>query len=180
MTSVGHTLTGLSLAAAGTPFGVARQRRAMVFVACALLANFPDLPVPGWGHDAYDVSHSLFVNGLGIFVLTLLALQWQPMRTRLAGPRGVLLVAAAWASHVLLDSMYNHGQGVAALWPLSDGRIAMPLPWFSTLRPDPLLSRHNLQVFGIELLAYGSLLLAVVVLRHLARPRVAPAASSRD
>jgi hypothetical protein len=40
-----------------------------------------------------------------------------------------------------LDSLYNHGHGVAIFWPLSDVRLALPIPWFA-VAPFLRLTSH--------------------------------------
>ena len=62
MTFVGHSLVGASLAQATMPAGASWKQWALVLNLYVLLAFFPDLPLPGWGHFRYYVSHSLFVN----------------------------------------------------------------------------------------------------------------------
>ena len=63
----------------------------------------------------------------------------------------------AWSSHFLLDAFYNHGRGVGIFWPFSSSKLALPVPWFSTLQINlPLLSsyrrvrRLHISDFGIE------------------------------
>ncbi|MFW6051344.1 MAG: metal-dependent hydrolase [Myxococcota bacterium] len=165
MTTVGHTLTGLAIAFAALPSGPDARRRRGLAVLCALAANAPDAPLPGWGHDAYHVSHSLFVNAAIILAFPLMLRGSDRARRAVAGWRGYGVVAGAWMSHMLLDSFYNHGRGIAVFWPVSDAHLVLPIPWFSTVRP-PWRSAHNLQVFGIELLVYGSVLLAALAWRH--------------
>jgi hypothetical protein len=70
----------------------------------------------------------------------------------------------AWFSHLPLDSIYAHGQGIAIYWPFSDAYLAMPVSWFETLSL-PVRSEHNLQVFSIELLAFGTALFFCTGLR---------------
>lgn len=166
MTSIGHTLTGLTLAVAGMPTGLRRPHRPLLLALCGTAANAPDLPLPGWGHSMYHVSHSLFVNAGLLVLLAVWAAAWPHARREVAsGWRGFGLIAAAWLSHMLLDSLYDHGRGIAIFWPFSDAHLALPVSWFSTLRP-PLRSAHNLQVFGIELLFYGAIFLAVLLARR--------------
>lgn len=161
MTPVGHTLMGLALGHAATPRGWSTRAHAGVLATFAVLANLPDAPLPGWGHDAYAVSHSLLVTTLaaGGLAVALAVKTALPGRLLAAG-------VAAWCSHLLLDTLYNHGQGLAVWWPVSDARLALPVPWFSTMRLDPLVSLHNLRVFAIELLCYAPLLLGVAWRQH--------------
>jgi hypothetical protein len=166
MTSIGHTLTGLSIAVAGMPRGLDRRRRFALLALCGTAANAPDFPLPGWGHHMYHISHSLFVT-----VALLVGLAWwlrrrPDLRRRAAGWRGLTLVGVAWMSHLLLDSFYNHGEGIGIFWPVSDAHLVLPIPWFETLRP-PWRGVHNLRVFGVELLAYGALFAGVLAWRAL-------------
>ncbi len=63
-------------------------------------------------------------------------------------------VAAATASHGLLDAFTNGGRGVGFLIPFDDRRYFFP--WrplqVSSLNPLDFLTRHALDVFGPELL----------------------------
>ncbi len=166
---MGHGLTGAALGLLATPAGAGRGRLLATLVAFAALANIPDLPLPGWGHSRYDISHSVFVNLPLALVLALALWRWRGLRLRVT-----LLGAAAWCSHLLLDSMYNHGKGVAIFWPLSAGRLALPLPWFSTAhgplwRPD----LHLLKVMAVELAFYGALFLVGAGLRRFVVHRAA-------
>jgi hypothetical protein len=164
MTSVGHTLTGLTIAVAGMPVALERRHRALLLFLCASAASAPDLPMPGWGHSAYHVSHSLFVNAALLGMLALGSRAFPESVRPFGGPRAFGLFALAWMSHLLLDSFYNHGLGVGIFWPLSDAHLALPIPWFRTLEP-PWRTMRNLRVFGVELIAYGALLLAVLTAR---------------
>ena len=87
----------------------------------------------------------------------------------------MLAGAVAWYSHLLLDTLYNHGKGLAIFWPFGSGRVALPIPWFSTLKVIPLLSSHNLRVAAIEGAVYGTALLLIVaaktkILRNMSTP----------
>ena len=76
----------------------------------------------------------------------------------------IIACTAAWLSHMVLDSMYAHGRGIAIFWPFSDVHFTMAVPWFETLF---LLttSEHNLRVFAIEAMVYGATLVSCVGLR---------------
>lgn len=132
-----------------------------------VLANLPDAPLPGWGHDRYLVSHSLFVNGAIIAVLMLGLSVWHVARDRIGGLQVMVGSAMAWLSHMLLDSFYNHGRGIAIFWPFGLGRLALPIPWFSTLGGfPPSLDAHTVYVCVVELLCYGPLLVLAMYWRH--------------
>lgn len=167
MTYIGHTLTGLAVGAAVLPGGMSRRRMVIGLAVFALLADIPDFPLPGWGHYAYRVSHSIFVNG-GLIGIALLGLTVASMRKGLrVSKRMIAGGVAAWLSHFLLDSMYNHGLGIAIYWPVSSGSLAWPVPWFSTLEHSPPpLNMHTFRVFAVEFLCYLPLLGAVLLVRR--------------
>lgn len=155
-------MTGLAIGCAVCPNGFSRRARALVLATFAVLANAPDAPLPSWGHSRYDLSHSLLVTSVltGGAAAALLAVRRWTSGLPLALIGGG---AVAWYSHLLLDTFYNHGKGVALFWPVSDARVALPIPFFATMKPATLISAHNATVFAIEAAAYGALLLLVVV-----------------
>lgn len=166
MTLVGHGLTGAALGLLATPRDASRPRALACLLVFAALANVPDMPLPYWGHDRYEVSHSLFVL-LGLMVVIGPVLwRWRRANELVGGPRTILLGAAALGSHLLLDSLYNHGKGVAIFWPVSAARLDLALPWFSTAhgplwRPD----LHLLRIMAVELVFYGGLFAVVATSR---------------
>lgn len=166
MTFVGHSLAGAAIGTICLPNNTSNQWKCVYFLIFILLANVPDLPVPYWGHDRYDISHSLFVNLLGIFLIVPWAAA-PAIRHRIKHLSILVAASMAWLSHLLLDSFYNHGLGIAIYWPVSHARLALPVPWFSVLpnTPPPFTPRH-LKIYGIELVAYGSLVVAIVVIRY--------------
>ncbi len=172
MTTVGHSLTGMAIAALTLP--QAQSRRWYIFIVAGFVffANLPDYPLPGWGHNSYLVSHSIFVTVLLASLMALLLL-WPTFQAGV-GKRVLIAWSVAWFSHMLLDSMYNHGQGIAIFWPFSEAHLAMPVSLFETIRL-PARSEHNLRVFGIEAIVFGIALIVCVGLRRLFRKdRVRP------
>ncbi len=167
MTPTGHILTGVSIGVLCLPQGASRKRTAGHLLAFAVLATVPDFPLPKWGHDKYLISHSIFVNLLIIgFVVTILAML-PSARKWISGWPVVASGAIAWLSHLLLDSFYNHGLGVAIFWPFSHARLALPIPWFSVMTASPLaLTPENMRIFLIELASYLPLLLVAIVIRR--------------
>jgi membrane-bound metal-dependent hydrolase YbcI (DUF457 family) len=163
LTPVGHTLTGFAIATLVVPRHWSTRAKLGTYAAMAFLANAPDAPLPGWGHDRYDISHSLFVTAGVVTLLVLIA--------RVAFPKlpKSLLVggAVAWFSHLLLDTFYNHGKGLAIFWPVSDERVALPVKWFAVMMPSPILGAHNLRVFAVEGAVYGVMFAAAVLIRRL-------------
>jgi membrane-bound metal-dependent hydrolase YbcI (DUF457 family) len=162
VTTVGHSLTGLSIAVLTLPRGRSLGWYLLIGHFFVFFANVPDFPLPGWGHDSYQVSHSIFLTTLLAALMALLLLL--PKFNARVGMGVVVAWTAAWFSHMLLDSMYSHGQGIGIFWPFSDTHLALPVPWFDTLRWPPI-TEHNRRVFAIELAVYGSLLAACVWIR---------------
>jgi hypothetical protein len=166
VTGFGHSFTGLSIGLLCMPPAWRRRKKLGLLALTVGLANLPDLPVPGWGHHSYHISHSLFVN-LGLILAAAVGLAaWRRAREVLGGWRVIAGLTAAWLSHFLLDSFYNHGRGVKIYWPLSDASLDLALPWFSVL-PGWQTDAAVLRIFGVEILFYGVLLLLCFVARQL-------------
>ena len=157
MTMVGHSLLGFSLGALAIPRSWSVRPKLLAFGALGLLAGAPDWPTPFWGHSQYHISHSLFVNlGLIAGVLALAAAFPRPRRA-LGGWPLVCAGAAAWLSHLLLDSFYSHGKGVRIFWPVSGDALNLSMPWFDVLQPG-IPPAAALRIFAIEFAFYGTLL----------------------
>lgn len=168
MTTIGHSLTGLSLAALTLPRGLSRRRYLLLAAAYVFFANLPDYPLPGWGHAAYNVSHSVFVT-LALAAVIAPLTTWR----RLPGHVTPGIAAgwtAAWLSHMVLDSMYSHGNGIGIFWPFSDAHLVLTVPWFDTVSL-PARSPHNLRVFAIETAVFGLALVVALALRRTVRRR---------
>lgn len=163
MTTIGHSVTGLSIAVLVLPAGRSLLWYLLVGHLFVFFANVPDFPLPHWGHAAYPVSHSLFVTGLLASILALALLH--PGFNREVGARVVFWWSVAWLSHMLLDSMYSHGRGIGIYWPFSDAHLALPVPWFETLTWPPF-SEHNRSVFLTEIAVFGTLLALCLALRR--------------
>lgn len=151
MSPVGHSLIGLAIGAA-----TIRDRRpcdrAIALAGFVVLANLPDAPLPGWGHDAYHVSHSLPLTLCLIAGIGAIAHRFVPTQLVVAG-------GLAWTSHLLLDSFYNHSLGVQIGWPIIDYRLNLPVLWLRTLDlAQPMWSGRNLSVFALEAVTFGPIL----------------------
>jgi len=169
MTTVGHSLTGLSIAVLTLPRGKTLLWYLVVGHFFVFFANVPDFPLSGWGHSSYHISHSIFLTALLASLLAVLLLL--PRFSEQVGRKVVIAWTATWFSHMLLDSMYNHGQGIGIFWPFSDAHLTLPLPWFETLTWPPK-SDHNLRVFLIELSVYGALLAVCLFVRSRRKSRI--------
>ena len=167
MTPVGHSMAGATIALLTVPLGMRLSRLFLAIVAFAILANVPDFRLPSWGHERYDISHSLFLNGLLAAVLALpfliSARAGRAVGGRMVAIGGVL----AWLSHLLLDTFYNHGRGLQMFWPFSRARLALPIGWFETVRqPLPHFDAHSAKVWSIELVFYGVVVIAALMIRY--------------
>ena len=92
----------------------------------------------------------------------------------------VVCGAGAWLSHLMLDSFYNHGHGVAIYWPFSNGRLNFSISWFDTLDvTQSIISRHNLSVYAIEFAAYLPVLLTGIMVAAMTKRR-SPALRSEN
>jgi LexA-binding, inner membrane-associated putative hydrolase len=165
MTSLGHSLLGITIGICCVPRRTSARWKVGYFAAFVVLSNIPDLPFPHWGHERYDISHNLFVNLLLCLIMVAL-LGWHPnIRHFIGGGKILGGGVAAWLSHLVLDSFYNHGRGVAIFWPLSDAHLALPIPWFSVV-PFPPLSLALLRECAIECASYLPLVALAYILRR--------------
>jgi len=168
MTQVGHVLTGIAIGVACMPNRKPAHSRLVHLVVFGLLATIPDFPLKNWGHHLYYFSHSLFVNLLLILVVSLAFVFLKDVRARIGGWVVVIGGALAWLSHLLLDTFYNHGQGLSMFWPFSDRRLALPIPWFSVVKDASLpLTPETVHILLTELAFYGSVLLVVMLMKKI-------------
>lgn len=137
-------------------------------ILCTAAAVLPDVDFL-WGR------HNMETHSLGAAVLAGVAFfAW----TRAREPRLALLVALAWASHVLFDWLGSDTTpplGVMALWPLSSEFFFAHAYVFEaisrrTYRPD--FWRHNFFAVARELLLLGPVAAGALWMRvRRARPR---------
>ena len=165
MTPIGHTLTGLTIGCVVLPNSFSIRSKTVTLAVFALLANVPDFRLPGWGHYRYDISHSVFVTALGVTVLGIFAGMAMKGRSILS-PALLVGGGLAWYSHLLLDSFYSHGKGIAAFWPFSGASLALPIPCFESMELNPLFCLHNLRVFAVEVAVYGTILGITLAIRR--------------
>jgi len=167
MTPVGHSLFGATVAMAVIPTMAGRWRTCGIVAVCVAAALIPDYRISGWGHYRYEVSHSVLVNLALMVPLALGAYLVGPLRRLVGGGRVVVGVGAAWLSHLLLDSFYNHGRGVGVLWPVSRWRLTLPIPIFESLQSTSRgIDVHMVRIASVELVAYSAVLLVAMMVRH--------------
>lgn len=166
MSPVGHSIIGLSVAAIALPQAKSKSFSSRLSILCIFvaLANLPDWPVPHWGHDRYDISHSVFVN---LALVTTAIVCWRVfdgMRTRFA-MGAVCLGASACLSHLLLDTFYQTGKGLAMFWPFSDAKLHIPIHGFHRVHLyEPIWSEDNLSVFWNETQAFSPVLVTALIM----------------
>jgi membrane-bound metal-dependent hydrolase YbcI (DUF457 family) len=167
MTPVGHTLTGIAIGIICLPERASRKRTLAHITTFGFLANVPDLPFEHWGHDRYRVSHSLFVNLAWILVVLGVCTIWRPARIRMGGWSVLVGGVIACLSHLLLDSFYNHGRGIAIFWPVSKAHLRLPIRWFAVAHNPRSPFRPEVgQIVGIELVCYSALVGVAVAVRR--------------
>ena len=160
MTTVGHTIMGVTTATVFIPFPLSRNKKFLWLATAIFAANIPDIALPGWGHDRYYFSHSIVVNAIILFLFIGLMLTLR--RDYKFQKHFIAMFSLAWMSHFILDSFYNHGKGLRAFWPISDAALNMPIPIFETTDS----SSNLFLTYLIEFLVYGSVLLLVYGLRR--------------
>ena len=170
MTEVGHALTGTAIGVLCLPKDSSPRHKIVHFATFIALAIVPDYRIPNWGHDRYDISHSIFVNLLLIASFVVLLAIFKDIRRKIGGWTVVVAGAAAWLSHLLLDSFYNHGKGIAIFWPISKARLILPIPWLSVVKQLPLpVTPELLRILLIEFVTFSPLILLAIVLRNRGR-----------
>ena len=169
MTLVGHSLTGLAIGMFAVRSSWPLFVKILVVFHFGWLAYIPDFPFPGWGHNNYLISHSIFVNLAIVGVVAAVLAVWRRVREVIGYQRIVLCGTGAWLSHLLLDSFYNHGIGIRIYWPFSDARFALPIPWLGAIRPPPqLFTLHNLYIFFVEFVTFFPLFaLSILAIQRL-------------
>jgi hypothetical protein len=167
MTPTGHILTGTAIGVLFMPDYETKRQKAVHLTLFAFLANIPDLPIENWGHDRYYFSHSLFVNMLLIGLGILAIFAYSKFRSQLVPWRLMIGGSICWLSHLLLDSFYNHGKGIAIYWPFSKARLALPIPWLA-VSTDPFFSItfEKIHIFLLEFVSFFPLLILAVLIRR--------------
>jgi membrane-bound metal-dependent hydrolase YbcI (DUF457 family) len=173
---IGHALAGLAIGLAGSDPRSARQARwrmlPTIAMAAAVVAMLPDadLIVSLFRPSVHRMaSHSIGAT----FLIFIVAAGVTRQVTGRIGWRVALLMAAAHASHILLDWMAMDvpiPDGIQALWPFSDRRYLSGWDLFPPTERrifgNPQALPMNLRALVTELLVLGPCaLLALAVTR---------------
>ena len=113
-TPVGHALGGLAAAFLVSSAAASSRLTMPVLAACAAVAVAPDLDIPFGSHRTY--THSIAAVALAGITA------WAVLRRRPASVQMSLVIAAAHASHLVLDWMgadTSRPPGLMMLWPVS-------------------------------------------------------------
>src|SRR5215203_1950378 len=162
---IAHALVGASVGAALHPAN--QPRRTKMLLLGALLAVCPDFDYAlnwlrisggGWHHG---FTHSIpFAFFLGL-IIVVVSREWKL--------RSFTFFTAAIASHTLLDYVLTESRGVALWWPLTNRRYRLRFPnpidytWSNPTVWD--IAFDVLRIGLLELVIFGPLLLAVILLR---------------
>jgi membrane-bound metal-dependent hydrolase YbcI (DUF457 family) len=169
MTQIGHTIVGSAFGYFALPGRSRGFWKCMLLFIFIVLANLPDLPVPMWGHDRYDISHSIFSNllliGILIFLISLISnLLFHQRVNRWILFWGVIAVL----SHILMDSFYNHGLGIPIFWPFSDKSLVLPISWLSVQKDWYVpITLDSVRIWLYEFITFGPFLLVSIWIRKL-------------
>ena len=164
VTSLGHTLVGASIAMLCTPAKYDMRRRLVVILALILIASLPDWPIPGWGHQRLDISHSIIVNMALLLCLLVAAggLTGNMLRQNIPLAVGIII---AWMSHFLLDTLYGDSS-LHMLWPVSKVGVSLPVPWLKTMpHVPPPFDQSIMNILIFETVTFLPLMLIASVLR---------------
>ena len=164
MTTLGHSLVGASIAILSTSMKEKTLRRLVVMAVMIMIASLPDWPIPGWGHDRLDISHSIIVNGVLLLCLLVAAggFAGTVLRRNYALVVGIVV---AWMSHFLLDTLYGDSR-LFMFWPISDAGVSLPIPWLKTMpHVPPPFDQRIINVFLFEAATFLPLVLIALGMR---------------
>ncbi len=140
-------------------------RRLIILIAFIAVANLPDWPIPGWGHDRLIVSHSILVNGAAIVCLAI-GLGLQGALYRQTYRRLFIGLMISWLSHFLLDAFYVDSR-LAIFWPFSQATVSVPVPWLKTLpHVPPPFDAPVTRILIFEILTFCPLMAVALAFRR--------------
>lgn len=174
MTIVGHSIMGLALGTVFMPRVLSKWAARGFLVLMAAMACLPDWRVPFHRQlFNYNHHHSLLVNCIilaGIAGAMALAGMLKSRRGWLI----LVAISAAVLSHLLMDSFYSHAKGVQIAWPLGSYRLALPIPWLHVQTNPGSLDWFHIRIRLIEILTFGPLLGAAIIIRALLTKLASP------
>ena len=147
---IGHTLAGVAIPLA---FGIYDP---VLIGASMLVANIPDWPLKGWGHDEYLVSHSLPLLALLATLAIVIASAFSPHVNA--------WLALVLFSHIAFDASYKHDLGVPCWWPFSKANLQF-LPIFTPMRSADFLDKRNYPAYLSDLIIMGGYILGFMGVR---------------
>lgn len=171
---MGHTLAGLAVWAISErrkPLKDLLNARSLGWAGlCVVASNIPDadfisitssgLIFSGKFH--HGITHSIgFAVGLGALVWV-----WAKIRKSEFAARAAILTTCCYTSHIFMD-LFNidsypaNGIGLPALWPFTDTYFSLPV--FPGADRADIVSLYNVVSVGLEVLIYGSVLLAALM-----------------
>ena len=167
MTQVGHSIIAAAAGVVCMPKDKNILAKVFFILMFIFLANVPDLPLPYWGHVRYDISHSFFVILYLVCLMIPFSYLWCRIVYKKAPERRTLLWAGLTIfSHLLMDSFYNHGLGIAIFWPVSPARLTLPIPWLSVQKEiPPPITQKMVRIWLIEFASFTPFLLLAIGFR---------------
>ena len=166
MTTIGHILVSSSVAALCIPRFDSSKKKIIFYFVFIVLGSLPDLPIKSWGHQEYEISHSLFVLSTLIITGITFFCFWRRLLDQIGGLKVIIGGSLAILSHLLLDSMYNHGNGIAIFYPFGNGRLSLPIKCFSIVGGiSNLLTFNTMKIVMIEILFFSPILLFSILIR---------------
>lgn len=172
---LGHALAGIAAGwAVGPPLRARSADGRRLTSLCALAAMLPDLDLLARVHrgPAHSLAAAATAGGL---LWCVAAWRSRGMRGRppaVSAARLALAVAAAYATHILLDWLGADSSppiGIMAAWPVSHGFFAAPRPLFLAISRRywlPDFWMLNLRAVAREVLMLGPLVLMVWRIRR--------------
>jgi hypothetical protein len=163
MTEVGHALVGITIGITGLPNKISNRWKLTIIISLAILSNLPDFPLPFWGHEKYHISHSVFVNSIIAIILSVLLSRNKQLRSHISARIIFLSIFLTLIGHLILDSFYNHGKGVAIYWPFSSATLVLPIPWLSVVPSLPPITIDHLREYIFEFITFFPFVIMAIV-----------------
>jgi hypothetical protein len=171
MSPIGHSLVGAAIGVVVLPREMQPRKQACILAVFVVLSNLPDVSI--LFSQGYAIGHSLIVNLVFCIFVTIVLRSLHSFFPLATSWRLIAGGTMCCLSHLLLDSFYNHGVGVPVLWPFSNARLALPMPWFGHWPVNPpFLTWETLRVSAVEFLFYFPILVVAMAWRYLSLGRI--------